>query len=101
MGICQGLSEYKPDAQASSSILAYTRMRFGIVLVRNYLPLALDGGTISANAFRDDRKSSYLTNGTITVAANSKLTVGAGQAIKFAHPIITNSRAAVQLESHC
>ncbi len=41
MGIYQGLSEYKPDAQASASILAYTRLRFGLVLVRNYLPLAL------------------------------------------------------------
>ncbi len=49
MGIYQGLSEYKPDAQASASILAYTRLRFGLaytclrfglVLVRNYLPLA-------------------------------------------------------------
>ena len=42
MGIYQGLSEYKPDAQASASSLAYTRLRFGLVLVRNYLPLALD-----------------------------------------------------------
>ena len=41
MGIYQGLSEYKPDAQASASILAYTRLRFGLVLVRNYLLLAL------------------------------------------------------------
>ncbi len=41
MGIYQGLSEYKPDVQASASILAYTRLRFGLVLVRNYLPLAL------------------------------------------------------------
>ncbi len=41
MGIYQGLSEYKPDAHASASILAYTRLRFGLVLVRNYLPLAL------------------------------------------------------------
>ncbi len=41
MGIYQGLSGYKPDAQASASILAYTRLRFGLVLVRNYLPLAL------------------------------------------------------------
>ncbi len=41
MGIYQGLSEYKPHAQASASILAYTRLRFGLVLVRNYLPLAL------------------------------------------------------------
>ncbi len=41
MGIYQGLSEYKPDAQASASNLAYTRLRFGLVLVRNYLPLAL------------------------------------------------------------
>ena len=40
VGIHQGLSEYKPDAQASASILAYTRLRFGLVLVRNYLPLA-------------------------------------------------------------
>ncbi len=39
MGIYQGLSEYKPDAQASASILEYTRLRFGLVLVRNYLPL--------------------------------------------------------------
>ena len=37
------LSEYKPDAQASASLLAYTRLRFGLVLVRNYLPLALRG----------------------------------------------------------
>ncbi len=44
MGIYQGLSEYKPDAQASASILAYTRLRFGLVLVRNYLPLALHFG---------------------------------------------------------
>ncbi len=29
MGIYQGLSEYKPDAQASASMLAYTRLRFG------------------------------------------------------------------------
>ncbi len=41
MGIYQGLSECKPDAQGSASILAYTRLRFGLVLVRNYLPLAL------------------------------------------------------------
>ncbi len=41
MGIYQGLSECKPDAQAGASILAYTRLRFGLVLVRNYLPLAL------------------------------------------------------------
>ncbi len=41
MGIYQGLSEYKPDTQASASILAYTRLRFGLVLVRNYLPLAV------------------------------------------------------------
>ncbi len=41
MGIYQGLSEYKPEAQASASILAYTRLPFGLVLVRNYLPLAL------------------------------------------------------------
>ncbi len=41
MGIYQGLNEYKPDAHASASILAYTRLRFGLVLVRNYLPLAL------------------------------------------------------------
>ncbi len=41
MGIYQGLSEYKPDVQASASFLAYTRLRFGLVLVRNYLPLAL------------------------------------------------------------
>ncbi len=34
MGIYQGPSEYKPDAQASASILAYTRLRFGLVLVR-------------------------------------------------------------------
>ncbi len=40
-GNYQGLSEYKPDAQASASILAYTRLRFGLVLVRNYLLLAL------------------------------------------------------------
>ncbi len=41
MGIYQGLSEYKPETQASASILAYTRLRFGLVLVSNYLPLAL------------------------------------------------------------
>ncbi len=41
MGIYQGLSEYKPDAQASAPILAYTRLRFGLVLVRSFLPLAL------------------------------------------------------------
>ncbi len=47
--------------------------------------LLLDGGTISANAFWDDQDIVYVTNGTITVAANSRLTVGAGQVIKFAH----------------
>ncbi len=41
MAIYQGLSEYKPETQANASILAYTRLRFGLVLVRNYLPLAL------------------------------------------------------------
>ena len=32
MGIYQGLSEYKPETQVSASILAYTRLRFGLVL---------------------------------------------------------------------
>ncbi len=51
MGVYQGLSEYKPDAQASASILAYTRLRFGLVLVRNYLPLALSAQRRAASAF--------------------------------------------------
>ncbi len=43
-----GIYQYKPEAQASAetthqSIPALTRLRFGRVLVRNYLPLALHG----------------------------------------------------------
>ena len=32
MGIYQGVSKYKPDAHASASILARTRVRVGLVL---------------------------------------------------------------------
>ena len=40
MGIYEGMSEYKPDAQASASIQARIRLRIGLVLVRTHLPLA-------------------------------------------------------------
>ncbi len=58
MGIYQGLSEYKPDAQASASILAYTRLRFGLVLVRNYLPFALMRYLQSHDEVRDAARTS-------------------------------------------
>ncbi len=58
VGIYQGLSEYKPDAQASASILAYTRLRFGLVLVSNYLPLALPPATLAGATDRNASKFS-------------------------------------------
>ena len=47
--------------------------------------LLVDSGTVTVNAFWDDPDVVYVTNGDITVAANVKLTVGAGQVVKFGH----------------
>ncbi len=52
MGIYQGLCECKPEAQASASILAYTRLRFGACIGKKLSAARLSVGRTMSVAFR-------------------------------------------------